>query len=141
MNSYRFEDLKIGMSESFTVTVTPEMMDSFLNLSGDENPLHTDSDFAKKQGYNDRVVYGLLTTSFISKLVGVYLPGKYCLLQGIDVKYSKPVYAGDVLIVKGEVEELHESVKRATIKVTITNQDEKKVVKGKVELGFLNEIE
>lgn len=140
MNSYRFEDLKIGMSESFTVTVTPEMMDSFLNLSGDENPLHTDSDFAKKQGYNDRVVYGLLTTSFISKLVGVYLPGKYCLLQGIDVKYSKPVYAGDVLIVKGEVEELHESVKRATIKVTITNQDEKKVVKGKVELGFLNEL-
>lgn len=138
MNNYRFEDLKIGTSESFTVTVTSEMMDSFLNLSGDENPLHTDSDFAKKQGYNDRVVYGLLTTSFISKLVGVYLPGKYCLLQGIEVKYSKPVYVNDVLIIKGEVEELHESVKRATIKVTITNQDEKKVVKASAQVGFLN---
>ena len=138
MNQYRFEDLKVGMSESFTVTVTEEMMKSFLELSGDENPLHNDATFAKEQGYEDKVVYGLLTTSFISRLVGVFLPGKYCLIQGIDLKYSKPVYVGDILIVKGTVDELHESVKRTTVKVEIINQDEKKVVKGKVELGFLN---
>ena len=77
MNEYRFEDLKIGQTESFTVTVTEKMMQSFLFLSGDENPLHTDPDFAMKQGYRDKVVYGLLTTSFISRLVGVLLPGKY----------------------------------------------------------------
>ena len=137
MNNYRFEDLKIGMSESFTVTVTEEMMDSFLSLSGDENPLHVDKEFASSQGYSDRVVYGLLTTSFISKLIGVLLPGRYCLLQGIELKYSKPVYVGDILIVRGVVDELHESVQRMTLKVEIINQDEKKVVKGKVEIGFL----
>ena len=137
MNNYRFEDLKIGMSESFTVTVTEEMMNSFLLLSGDDNPLHNDREFAISQGYNDKVVYGLLTTSFISKLVGVLLPGKYCLIQGIELKYSKPVYVGDILIVKGTVDELHESVKRMTVKVEIINQDEKKVIKGKVEIGFL----
>ena len=137
MNNYKFEDLKIGMSESFTVTVTEEMMKSFLELSGDENPLHNDEEFAKSQGYDSKVVYGLLTTSFISKLVGVLLPGKYCLLQGIDLKYVKPVYVGDILIVRGVVDELHESVKRLTVTVEIINQDEKKVVKGKVEVGFL----
>ena len=63
----------------------------------------------------------------------------YCLLQGIDIKYSKPVYVGDILIVRGTVDELHESVQRATIKVEIINQDEKKVVKGKVEVGFLQQ--
>jgi len=138
MNEYRFEDLKIGQEEYFTVTVTQEMMDSFLDLSGDTNPLHNDEGFALSQGYQNKVVYGLLTTSFLSRLVGVYLPGRYCLLQGIDVKYSRPVYVGDILIVKGIVDELHESVKRAVIKVFIQNQDEKKVVKGKVEVGFLN---
>ena len=139
MNNYKFEDLKIGMSESFTITVTEEMMDSFLNLSGDENPLHVDKEFALSQGYSDRVVYGLLTTSFISKLIGVLLPGRYCLLQGIELKYSKPVYVGDILIVRGVVDELHESVQRLTLKVEIINQDEKKVVKGKVEIGFLKD--
>ena len=138
MNEYRFEDLKIGMEEHFSVTVTEEMMKQFLELSGDENPLHNDEDFAISQGYQDKVVYGLLTTSFISKLVGVLLPGRYCLLQGVDVKYSRPVYVGDVLIIKGVVDELHESVQRAVIKVAIQNQDEKKVVKGKVEVGFLH---
>ncbi len=139
MNNYRFEDLKIGQEESFSVTVTEEMMKLFLELSGDTNPLHNDEEFALSQGYQNKVVYGLLTTSFISKLAGVLLPGKNCLLQGIDVKYSKPVYVEDVLIVKGVVDELHESVKRAVIKVVIINQDEKKVVKGKVEVGFLKD--
>lgn len=137
MNEYKFEDLKIGQEEYFTVTVTEEMMRSFLDLSGDTNPLHNDEEFAQSQGYQNKVVYGLLTTSFISRLVGVYLPGRYCLLQGIDVKYSRPVYVGDILIVKGVVDELHESVQRAVIKVFVQNQDEKKVVKGKVEVGFL----
>ena len=137
MNEYRFEDLKIGQEEHFSITVTEEMMRLFLELSGDENPLHNDEGFALSQGYQGKVVYGLLTTSLISKLVGVLLPGKYCLLQGVDVKYSKPVYVGDILIVKGVVDELHESVQRAVIKVSIQNQDEKKVVKGKAEVGFL----
>lgn len=138
MKEYRFEDLRIGQEEHFSVTVTEEMMEMFKELSGDTNPLHNDREFALKQGYLDKVAYGLLTTSFISKLVGVYLPGKYCLLQGIDVKYVRPVYVHDILIVKGTVDELHPSVKRAAIKVEIMNQDEKKVVKGKVEVGFLN---
>lgn len=138
MNNYKFEDLKIGISESFSVTITEEMMDSFLSLSGDENPLHVNKEFAVSQGYSDRVVYGLLTTSFISKLIGVLLPGRYCLLHGIELKYSKPVYVGDILIVRGMVDELHKSVQRMTLKIEIINQDEKKVVKGKVEIGFLN---
>ena len=137
MNEFRFEDLVIGLEQYFSVTITEEMMKQFLDLSGDINPLHNDADFAIAQNYQDKVVYGLLTTSFISKLVGVLLPGKYCLLQGIDVKYSRPVYVGDILIVRGIVDELHPSVKRAVIKVEIINQDEKKVVKGKVEVGFL----
>ncbi len=141
MNEYKFEDLKVGQEEFFTVTVTEEMMSQFLDLSGDENPLHNDAEFAMKQGYRDKVVYGLMTTAFFSRLVGVLLPGKYCLLQGIDVKYSAPVYVGDILIVKGVVDELHASVKRAVIKVFVQNQDEKKVVKGKIEVGFLNDVE
>ena len=137
MNEYRFEDLEIGKTESFEVTVTAEMMNSFLNISGDTNPLHNDEQFAKDQGYDNKVVYGLLTTSFISKLVGVLLPGKYCLLHGVEVKYLMPVYIGDTLTVTGIVDELHESVKRVGIKVVITNRDNKKVVRGKAEVGFL----
>ena len=138
MNEYRFEDLQIGMSESFSVEITAEMMNSFLSVVDDRNPLHNDEKFAKEQGYQNKVVYGMLTSSFISKLVGVHLPGKYCLLQGLEVKYLRPVYVNDILTITGTVDELHESVKRMSVKVIITNQDMKKVVKGKADVGFLN---
>ena len=137
MNSYRFEDLYEDLSVSFEETVTEEMMESFRQISGDENPLHRNQEFAQSQGYKDRVVYGMLTSSFLSQLVGVYLPGKYCLLQGMELKYLHPVYAGDTLTIKGSVCELHPSVRMAVIKALITNQDGVKVVKGKINVGFL----
>ena len=137
MNKYTFEDLYLDQEESFKVVIDEKMMNDFLNISGDSNPLHNDKDFALAKGYEDKVVYGLLTTSFLSKLVGVLLPGKNCLLQGIEVKYLNPVYVGDTLTITGIISELHASVKRATIKVTIKNQDDKKVLKGKVDVGFL----
>ena len=137
MNKYTFEDLHLDQEESFKVVIDEKMMNDFLNISGDNNPLHNDKDFALAKGYEDKVVYGLLTTSFLSKLVGVLLPGENCLLQGVEVKYLNPVYVGDTLTITGIISELHASVKRATIKVTIKNQDDKKVLKGKVDVGFL----
>ena len=141
MNSYRFKDLQIGKEESFSVTVTEEMMRMFSDLSGDINPLHQDEAFAVRQGYMDKVVYGLLTTSFLSRLAGVLLPGRYCLLQGVEVKFLRPVYVGSILHVSGTVDELHESVQRVGIKVAISDQNGKKVLRGRIEAGFLNDDE
>lgn len=44
MNHYRFEDLYVGMKESFTVEITEEMQRSFTNMSGDVNPMHLEKD-------------------------------------------------------------------------------------------------
>ena len=42
MNHYTFEDLYVGMKESFTVEITEDMQRSFTNMSGDVNPMHLD---------------------------------------------------------------------------------------------------
>ncbi len=137
MNNYKFEDLKIGIIEKFSVTITDEMMDSFLKLSGDTNPLHIENGFAKKQGFDDRVVYGLLSSAMISKLVGVYLPGKYCLLKSIELKYLHPVYINDRLEVRGEIIAINYTVRQIEIDVKVINQNGKKVIKGKLKTGLL----
>jgi len=132
MNNYKYEDLKVGMSESFTVTITPEMLDSFKAITGDINPLHNDEDFAKGKGHPGRVAYGMLTASFLSTLAGVYIPGERSLIQQVETKFANPVYIGDELTVKGEIVELVESVQRLELKVVITNQNGKKVLRGKM---------
>ena len=105
MNEYGIADLKVGDSASFRVTVTQEMVDAFGELSGDRNPLHTDAEYAASLGHPGTVVYGMLTASLYSTMAGMYLPGKYCLLQQMETKFRKPIYIGDELEVTGTVEQ------------------------------------
>lgn len=137
MNEYHFSDLSVGMSESFSYTVTEEKMALFRELSGDENPLHMDAGFAKAHGFPDKVVYGMLTASLISKMGGLYLPGKFCIIQQVEAKFISPVFVDDTLTVTGTVKELDESVQRAVIQIAITDGEQKKKVKAKLYAGFL----
>ena len=136
MNHYTLAEMQPGLTESFTVTVTQEMMDAFLNLTGDCSPIHVDEDYAKGRGYPGRVVYGMLGASFFSTLAGVYLPGEHCLLHGVDCKFARPVFVGNTLTVSGTVTHVSEAVSEAEIKATITNQNGKKVTRGVIRAGL-----
>lgn len=137
MNRYGFEDLSIGMKESFSREVTADMVENFCRMTGDVNPLHTDEEFAQGKGFKDRVVYGLLTTSFLSTLAGVYLPGERSLIREVDVKMKKPVFIGDVLTVTGEVESIRDELGFFVMKVSIVNQNGDKVMRGTMQMGII----
>ena len=70
MNHYTLAEMTPGLSESFTVTVTEEMMAQFEAITGDVSPIHMDAEYAQKRGYPGRVVYGMLGASFFSTLAG-----------------------------------------------------------------------
>lgn len=135
MNTYTFDEINIGDEESFAVTVTEDMMKAFLGITGDVNPLHNDENFAVNSGYPGRVVYGMLTASFLSTLAGVYMPGERSLIQTVETKMAKPVYIGDTLTVAGKVTEKHESFSVIILKVTIKNQNGDSVLRGKMQIG------
>ncbi len=137
MNRYRFEEIEIGMEESFEVRVTSEMMGLFFALTGDSNPLHTDEEFARKKGYASCVSYGMLTASFLSTLAGVYMPGERSLIHSVETKFVKPVFPEDVLKICGEVMEKNELFSTIKLKVTVTNQNHEKVLRGTMQIGVL----
>ena len=139
MNEYKFSNIEIGLEESFEVKMDASKMDKFLDISNDINPLHVDSNYAEKKGFPSRVVYGLLTSSFYSTLVGVHLPGKYSILQGIDIQFSKPVYIGDTLKISGKVSYINEAYKQIEIRAFIINQNNEKVSKATIKTGILDE--
>ena len=135
MNHYTLAEMTPGLTEEFTVTVTPEMMDAFRAISGDVSPIHIDADYARGRGFPGRVVYGMLGASFFSTLAGVYLPGEHCLLHGVECKFARPVFIGDVLTVSGTVTEVNETFREITIKAVITNQNGQKVTRGVIRAG------
>ena len=135
-NSYTFEEMTEGLTQQFTVTVTPEMMEHFYAITGVCSPIHMDAAYAAERGFPGRVVYGMLGASMVSTLAGVFLPGEHCLLHQVDSKFAKPVFIGDVLTVSGKVTERSEAFQEVTVKFSITNQDGKKVTRGTYKAGL-----
>lgn len=137
MNRYTFDEIEVGMQAEFTVKVKPEDMEKFCHITGDTNPLHCDKEYARKRGFEDRIVYGMLSASYLSTLAGIYLPGKESLIQSVDVSFIKPVCINEVLTVKGKVNDKNELFKILKIKFWILNSKEEKVVRGKMQVGVL----
>lgn len=139
MNRWKYEELEVGHEEKFQVTITEEMLNQFCMITGDDNPLHRDADFAKKRGFPSRVAYGMLSAGFLSTLAGVYLPGENSLIHEVEAKFIKPVLIGDTLEIRGNVTECNDLFHQITIKVQILNQHGDKVLRGKMKVGILNE--
>ncbi|MFR2591533.1 MAG: MaoC family dehydratase, partial [Ruthenibacterium lactatiformans] len=135
MNSYTLADISPGLTADFTLEVTAEKMALFYELTGDCSPIHMDEAYAQRRGYPGRVVYGMLGASLFSTLAGVYLPGEHCLLHGVECKFARPVFIGDVLTVSGTVTEVNETFREITVKAVITNQNGQKVTRGVIRAG------
>jgi 3-hydroxybutyryl-CoA dehydratase len=135
MNQYRWVDLAPGLTASFEACITHEAMQRFAELSGDRNPLHVDDGFARGSGFRERVAYGLLTSSFYSTLVGMYLPGRWAILHGLDVEMKAPAFVGDRLTVCGVVAHLSEAVRRMEIKGSIVNAEGTVISKARIRAG------
>lgn len=136
MNTYCWDELAVGIKHEFEWTFTEEMVDWFARLSGDINPLHVDRGYAAGAGFPSPVLFGMITSSLYSQLVGVYLPGKFALLEGIDLDFHAPAFAGDNLIVSGEIVFKSDSFRRIEIKARIRKEDRKLISKAVIRVGL-----
>lgn len=140
MNEYTFSEISEGLMETFTKEITREMENAFRDISGDENPLHKDDQFAIEIGegkFHKHVAFGMLTASLYSTMAGMYLPGKYSMIHSLEMKLLKPVYVGDKLTVTGKVVQKQDALKLLVLKVKITNQNNQCVSKANMKVLVL----
>ena len=123
LNVINFKEITIGYSKKFTVKINSKMLDNFATLSGDYNPLHMDSEYAKKTQFKKQVCHGMLLTSFFSRLIGMYIPGKNALYFSQTINFRSPCFVDDIVTVIGEVTKKHETTKMITVKTEIYNQN------------------
>ena len=140
MNDYTFPAIPIGLRQSFSYGIDTEKLQAFREISGDSNPLHTDVAFAQAHGFEEIVVYGQLTASALSTLAGMYLPGKYSLIQTVETHYLAPVYLSRCpLEVSGVVKDKDDRFQTITVKFDMCDQSGTKVCRGSMRIGFLRQ--
>ena len=131
---YTIDDICLGQSASFKVTITDKLINNFAALTGDYSPLHTNKEFARRTQFRERIAHGLLASSYVSTLVGMYLPGENATIQNHSARYLTPVKANDTLTIKGEVTKKEALLGKITLEVKISNQNNENVVEGAVDV-------
>ena len=103
---YYVEDLKPGMSESFTKTVTERDIELFGEVSGDVNPVHFDEAFARGTVFKGRIAHGVLSASYISTVLGMKMPGPGTIFMSLTTRFKAPVRIGDTVTATCTVREV-----------------------------------
>jgi len=96
-NKIPIEEIEIGMSVSYSQTITDADIKTFAGISGDRNPIHLDEEYAKNSRYKKRIAHGLMTASYFSALFGTKIPGEGCVYVSQSLNFKRPIYIGDTV--------------------------------------------
>ena len=97
LNGYDAEDLKPGMSATFSKTITEADIVLFAAVSGDNNAVHVNEEFAATTQFGGRIAHGILTASVISAAIANRLPGPGTIYLGQQLRFKAPVRPGDTV--------------------------------------------
>lgn len=122
--------LTIGDKASRTRTITDEDVRLFAQVSGDDNSVHLDEDYAAATIFKRRIAHGMLTTSVISAILGNDLPGLGTIYLSQSVRFKVPVFIGDTITATVELTNYREDKRIATFSTTVVNGDGVLVLEG-----------
>ena len=132
-----FEEFEPGYeAETAARTVTEADVVLFAGLSGDYNPLHTDSEFAKGTLFKERIAHGLLGLSIASGLANRlgFADGTAQAFTGMEWKFRGPIMLGDTIRAKIAVRKKKEMKQLnggfVFFDITLLNQKDEVVQKG-----------
>lgn len=131
MTGKNINEINLGDKASYSRTVTEADVVLFGGVSGDLNPAHFNEEYCKDTMFKGRIAHGMLSSSYISTVLGMQLPGPGTIYLSQELKFTAPVKFGDTVTATIEVIEKIEEKNRIVLDTICTNQDGKVVVKGK----------
>ncbi|MCD8512261.1 MAG: MaoC family dehydratase [Nitrincola sp.] len=123
IHGYYLEDLEVGMSESYAKTISESDVYLFAGVSGDNNPVHINEEYAQTTMFKKRIVHGMFSAALISTVAGTRLPGPGCIYIDQQIKFKAPVFIGDTAKATITVTEIDEARRRVKARTDVTVGD------------------
>ncbi|WP_028470125.1 MaoC family dehydratase [Neptunomonas japonica] len=125
LHGFYLEDLEVGQTANYAKTITEADVVLFAGISGDDNPVHINAEYAAQTMFKDRIVHGMFSAALISAVLGTRMPGPGAIYIDQQISFKAPVYIGDTVTATATVMEINEQRRRVTLKTVCT-------VKGKI---------
>lgn len=129
MNGYDIEDLRPGMRATYSKTITESDIVLFAAVSGDNNAMHVNEEFAATTRFGGRIAHGFLTASVISAAVANRLPGPGTIYLSQQLNFRAPVRIGQTVHASVSVGAIDHERRRVTLE-TVCRVGETVVIDG-----------
>lgn len=126
--------IKLGDTYTEKVRYTQANVDTFAQISGDNNPIHINPEYASKSIFGRCIVHGFFAGAVFSKVFGTQWPGEGTIYLYQEMKFMSPVFVEQDYDAVFEVVELDEVKHRGTIKCTLQDADGKIAIAGTAKL-------
>lgn len=135
----RYSKITVGTTEQIKHTITQHDIEKFVELSGDNNRIHVDKDFASKTAFKKPVVHGMIGAAFISTIIGTKIPGDGALWYSQSLEFLLPVRVGDELTVTATVLKKIDRQNSIELQTDIYNQYKQKVTTGIAKVKIIED--
>lgn len=122
--------VKVGHVETFKCSFTQQEFDRFADLSGDNNPIHVDPEFAARTRFGKTVAHGMLLYSTICRGLSTRYPGPGILQIKQDMMFQSPTYTETEITIKLKVIDFQPAHQLAELSTVIGLPDGKLACNG-----------
>lgn len=128
--------MRIGDEATITRLITEDDIRTFAEITGDENPVHLDADYARQTRFGKPIAHGLLSAALISAALGMKLPGPGCIYVSQSLSFLAPVYPGDTATALVRVTALDPKKHIVVLYTEVVNQSGVTVINGEARLLY-----
>lgn len=123
----RLQNWKVGDRRSIVRQFLAEDVARFVDITGDDNPIHVSAEFARGTPAGGVIVHGMLAASHVSALIGKEIPGDGAVWSSFDVVWRNPIRLGDQVRFEAEIKDIRVSTGVITLAITGTNETRKNI--------------
>ncbi|XP_069795695.1 hydroxyacyl-thioester dehydratase type 2, mitochondrial-like [Narcine bancroftii] len=127
----RSVQIKVGERAELSKVFTQSDVFAFAELTGDTNPLHLSTHYAKAHRFEKPVVHGTLVCGLISAVLGTKMPG--CILLSQELRFLAPLYADEEVSAIADIIKIKRSIAWITVSC-IVNKSKKIILEGNVRI-------
>ncbi|MBP6116725.1 MaoC family dehydratase [Neisseriaceae bacterium CLB008] len=120
LHGYYLEDLTVGMSAAYAKTITDADVVLFAGVTGDDNPVHINAEYAETTRFGQRIVHGMFSAGLISAVLGTRLPGPGAIYVDQQLSFKAPVHIGDTVTATATVIEIDTERRRVKLETVCT---------------------
>jgi phosphate acetyltransferase len=129
-----FDEIQLGDQAQIVRTLKPNDIHLFAAVSGDVNPTHVDTEYARSSQFREVVGHSMWGSTLFSSILGTEFPGPGTVYISQSLNFWRPVSIGDTLHVTVTCKEKFSHNSHIIFECLATNQDGLKVIDGTAEV-------